>query len=282
VNAVMQHLKPLWMGSKYSCKNKDTSREKGFVEIQDDSLLGAGRLTISIGTFMIGRTVRALSLISDSLFLIIFVKQRLADPIVCSNALQAPAVQHWLQQIEPVERLLDAVLHIIHPEMWAANTTAVEKLIKALPNPPSVWPTSYTGMEVIVNRITEAHTDSGGARVFYDHLLSLGSEHDAIFKLDDLHASFQYQAGTYIFLTGRSLTHSVPAWTCGERIVLTHYAKDAVLHRVKIGRPRLPTQLGCWSKFGSRRHFEIQSTPSSSRNSLPARYNSLFQVAGMK
>lgn len=252
VNAVMQHLKPLWMGSKYSCKNKDTSREKGFVEIQDDSLLGAGRLTISIGTFMIGHTVCALHF-KSFIFLIIFVKQRLVDRIVPSNALQAPAVQHWLQQIEPVERLLDAVLHIIHPGMWAANTAAVENLLtKTLHNPPSVWPTSYTGMEVIVNQITKVHTDSGGARVFYDHLLSLGSEHDAILKLDDLHASFQYQAGTSIFLTGRSLTHSVPAWTSGERIVLTHYAKDAVLHRVKIGRPRLPTQLGWWSKFGTR------------------------------
>ena len=99
------------------------------------------------------------------------------DPIKPSTLLKSTKVQMWLCQMQPLEYFLGAVLHIIHPELWTANTAAVDQLVlQLLPLSPS-WPTSFTGMDLIVNRVTPPHLDSRGAVTFYGHLLSLGFGH---------------------------------------------------------------------------------------------------------
>lgn len=105
-------------------------------------------------------------------------------------------------------------------------------------------------MDVIANRITPRHYDQGGAVSFYDHLISLGEDHDACLLLDTLHGEFAYQAGTSALFPGKVLAHSVPEWSRGERIVIAHYSKDDVQDRMQVPRPLLPTQLGWWSKHG--------------------------------
>lgn len=102
-------------------------------------------------------------------------------------------------------------------------------------------------MDIIVNRITPPHIDAGGAPSFYDHLLSLGQGHSASLHLEDLDAQFAYLPGTSVFLTGRVLTHSVPGWVGGERVVVAHYSKDDVHDRLGITRPTLPTVAGWWA-----------------------------------
>lgn len=99
--------------------------------------------------------------------------------------------------------------------------------------------------------MTEPHLDSGGAIPFYDHLLSLGMDHRAELRLDDLDAELAYSEGTSVFLTGRVLTHSVPAWAQGERVAIAHYAKDEILHRLGCIQPLLPTQMAWWRSHGS-------------------------------
>ena len=71
---------------------------------------------------------------------------------------------------------MDAVLHIVHPKLWTANNAAVDQLVSQL-SPSFPWPTSFTEMDLIVNQVTPPHWDSGGAVMFYDHLLSLGFGH---------------------------------------------------------------------------------------------------------
>ncbi|KAG9317917.1 hypothetical protein JVU11DRAFT_2149 [Chiua virens] len=87
--------------------------------------------------------------------------------------------------------------------------------------------------------------------MFYDHLLSLGMDHQTWLFLEDLEAELAYREGTSIFLTGKVLTHSVPAWSGGERVAVAHYSKDEVLHRLGSARPLLPTQLAWWKSHGS-------------------------------
>ncbi|KAF8545705.1 hypothetical protein OG21DRAFT_1428787, partial [Imleria badia] len=66
---------------------------------------------------------------------------------------------------------------------------------------------------------TPPHLDTGGAVLFYNHLLSLGQGHSAILKLEDLGASLLYTPETSVFLTGRGvLKHSVPQWVGGDRV----------------------------------------------------------------
>jgi hypothetical protein len=165
-----------------------------------------------------------------------------------SASLQSPPVQQCLVDIQPVEQLLDVVLHIVHPELWTANSAAMRKLIQELPG--ISWPTLYSRIDIIVNRITPPHVDAGGASSFYDYLLSLGQGHSATLDLEDLDAWFAYPLGTSVFLTGRVLTHSVPHWIGGERVVIAHYSKDDVLDRLGIARPALPTNLSWWNLHG--------------------------------
>jgi hypothetical protein len=133
--------------------------------------------------------------------------------------------------------------------MWEANTKATPQLIEMLKTPLQSWPTVYSGMDIIVNRLTPRHYDAGGADSFYDHLVGLGQEHNANFLLPDFHGTFAYQPGTSILFSGAVLAHECPEWNIGERIVIAHYTKDEVQDRLQVARPALPTQLGWLSKY---------------------------------
>jgi hypothetical protein len=143
-----------------------------------------------------------------------------------------------------LEQFLDAVLKVVHPEMWTANQAATSQMVQHLDFPLFAWPTSYREMDVIVNRVTPAHHDSGGANTFYDHLVSLGQGHNAKLRLDDLQAEFAYLPGTSLLFAGKVLTHSVPKWDDGERVVISHYSKDEVHERLQVIKPSLPSHLG--------------------------------------
>lgn len=163
--------------------------------------------------------------------------------------LDSPAVQKWLQAIDPVQRLLNAVLNVVHPEMYDANSKAIPSLLGEMTRSIPSWPSVYHAMDIIANRISPSHTDQGSATTFYDHLVSLGQDHDARLFLDTLQGEFQYKSGTSVLFPGKVFRHSVPEWCGGERVVIAHYSKDGVHDRVNVARPLLPTQLGWWSKY---------------------------------
>jgi hypothetical protein len=133
--------------------------------------------------------------------------------------------------------------------MWSANSKATQLLVQQLDNPSLIWPSVYPAMDVIANRITPPHCDQGRAISFYDHLVSFGEDHNARFLVLDFQAEFAYPPGTNVWFPGKFLTHSVPQWSRGERLVIAHYAKDDVQDRLGLARPSLPTQLGWWSKY---------------------------------
>jgi hypothetical protein len=148
-----------------------------------------------------------------------------------------------------MEQLLNAVLQVVHSEMYDANSKAIPLLLQELDTPLPTWPTVFSGMDIIANRLTPQHCDKGGALSFYDHLISFGEGHNARLELEDLDADFAYQPGTSVLFSGKVLIHSVPAWSEGERLVIAHYSKDNVHDRLGVARPLLPTQLGWWSKY---------------------------------
>jgi len=133
--------------------------------------------------------------------------------------------------------------------MHKANNKATPLLLKELNRPLPSWPTTYHALDVIANRATPQHYDQGGAITFYDHLISLGQDHDAHFFLDNLHGEFAYQPGTSVLFSGKVLSHSVPKWSTGERVVIAHYSKDDIHERLEVARPLLPTQLNWYSNY---------------------------------
>lgn len=149
----------------------------------------------------------------------------------------------------PVEGLLDGVLRVVYPDMWDSNSLATPLMLKRLKRPLPVWPALYPGMDIIANRVSPPHTDRGGAVGFYDHLVCFGQDHDARLHLPELGGQFAYGPGTSVLFSGKALTHSVPEWSGGERLVIAHYAKDEVHCMLDVPRPSLPTQFGWWSKY---------------------------------
>ena len=133
--------------------------------------------------------------------------------------------------------------------MYNANSEAVPFLLGKLTRPLPSWPSVYHAMDVIANRTTPLHYDTGGAVTFYDHLVSLGQDHDARLHLNNLDGELLYKPGTSVLFSGRVLAHSVPRWFEGERTVIAHYSKDDVHNRAGVRRPLLPTQFGWWSKY---------------------------------
>ena len=179
------------------------------------------------------------------------MEQQLEDGICLLATLQFLKVQEWLVEIQPLEQLLDIVLHNIHLGMWTTNSSAIKKLVEQHLPPSIFWPIVYSGIDVMVNCLTLLHLDWEGVVTFYDHLLSLGGGHNATLDLDDFDAHFAYGSCTSIFLTGRVFLHSALQWSGGERIAIAHYSKDNVHDYVDIPRPALPIQLGWWALHSS-------------------------------
>ncbi len=133
--------------------------------------------------------------------------------------------------------------------MYKANQTAASSLLQDLGEQCFIWPTVYTGLDVIANRLTPEHRDKGGANTFFDHLVNLGWDKDVQLCVKELDARFAYGPGTCILFSGKAFTHSVTACS-EERVMLAHYSKEAIHHRLKVARPAMPTQLGWWTEYG--------------------------------
>ncbi|KAN0105560.1 hypothetical protein V8E52_010911, partial [Russula decolorans] len=115
MNRVTECLKTPLCDSNKSEKGKGSSswRLNGFTCDGKKSIFGAGKLSLSVGKFQMGR-------------------QRLQDHIYVSPELRKEPVRQWLQFIDPVEQLLNAVLQIVHPEMWLANSKATSLLLEQM------------------------------------------------------------------------------------------------------------------------------------------------------
>jgi hypothetical protein len=101
----------------------------------------------------------------------------------------------------------------------------------------SLWPSFFSGIEVISNRRTPPHRDAKAATSAYDFLLSAGRHKSAVMELPDLRAKLSYTPGTLVAICGRVLRHAVTNWDSGERLCIAHFIRDAVHNRLGIKRP---------------------------------------------
>lgn len=150
------------------------------------------------------------------------------------------------------EQFWSAITSIIAPRQYLAGMQSVSSLkFRVKTSHPVVWPSEFSGMEVIVNRETPYHRDPGASPSFYDLLVSLGKGHQAILDLPDLGTELQYTPGTMIYICGKVLEHGVPRWGDGERIVIAHFVKDKVHDRQSIPRPEFPMDREFLIKVGA-------------------------------
>jgi hypothetical protein len=137
------------------------------------------------------------------------------------------------------EQLFSAITSIIAPDQYLAGAESVSMLKNMVQTPnPVVWPSVFSGIEVIVNRETPYHRDPGASPSVYDLLVSLGRAHKAILDIPDLGAQLRYPPGTMAYILGKVLEHGVPGWGDGERMVIAHFVKDKVHDKQGISRPK--------------------------------------------
>jgi hypothetical protein len=101
----------------------------------------------------------------------------------------------------------------------------------------NLWPSFFSGIEVISNRRTPSHRDAQAAPPVYDFLVSAGTHKEAWMVLPDVQAKLSYNPGTVVAVCGRVLRHAVPDWVEGERLCFAHFIRDNVHERLNIRRP---------------------------------------------
>lgn len=150
------------------------------------------------------------------------------------------------------EQLWSAITSIIAPDQYLAGIKSVSALKNMVhTSKPVVWPSVFSGIEVIVNRETPHHRDPGASPSFYDLLVSLGQANQAILDLPDLGAELGYPPGTMVYIAGKVLEHGVPGWGDGERIVIAHFVKDKVHDKQDIPRPSFPMEQDFLKRVGA-------------------------------
>ncbi|KII83157.1 hypothetical protein PLICRDRAFT_119745, partial [Plicaturopsis crispa FD-325 SS-3] len=169
--------------------------------------------------------------------------KRPEDKLYTSKAFRDERTATFLKAITPTEMLINAVTALIAPDLYDIGREAIERLktgdhLQTKHSNVSLWPSVFSGIEVISNRITPNHRDCDGTFEGYDLLLSGGSHSHAEMFLADLGANLAYQPGTVVGLCGKLLRHEVADWKGGERVCYAHFMRDAVHSRLGVRRAK--------------------------------------------
>lgn len=151
----------------------------------------------------------------------------------------ATRLQNWVKQVGDVEEYLNMVTGIVHPDQFLAGQMALDQLrLQNKTNPiANIWKSIFSGIGVMVNRITPSHVDRSGSPEMFDLLLGLGTYKLAWLELEDFGMRLKYGPGTGIFLCANVLKHAVEAWDKDDRICQAHFMRSSVLHQLGIQTP---------------------------------------------
>ncbi|KAG1882124.1 hypothetical protein F4604DRAFT_1577838 [Suillus subluteus] len=120
-----------------------------------------------------------------------------------------------------MELFWNAITTIANSGLFKAGAAAVLAVLQEVSSHPakspavSQWPSIFSGLEVIINRMTLSHRDPGSSTTLYDLLVSLGKGHAANISLADIRMELDYSPGTMLFISGMALEHSVGPWLGG-------------------------------------------------------------------
>jgi hypothetical protein len=144
------------------------------------------------------------------------------------------------------EAILSAMFMIAHPAQYhhaaaARYHTLVDEHVTTRWPECRNWPSIFTGISVMTNRVTPTHLDGKGEHSGYDCLVSIGTANAAELNLADLGAVFPYPPRTVVFLTGRVLKHEVKEWGDGDRTCYAHWTRQAVFKKYGFSPTEWPT-----------------------------------------
>ena len=164
----------------------------------------------------------------------------------------AIGVQEFIRGIQHLEVCLNALFSIIAPDLYKLGVAAIQKLHREhnilFSDPPqsrekewtqvmnnvALWPTVFSGLAVIANRVTPAHRDDNGYYPWYDLLYSGGLHTKALLKVPDLNKTFLYKPGTVTAICGAIFRHQVKVFTGEDRVCFAHYMRFGVIDRMQL------------------------------------------------
>ncbi|EKM78193.1 hypothetical protein AGABI1DRAFT_129322 [Agaricus bisporus var. burnettii JB137-S8] len=148
-------------------------------------------------------------------------------------------VDKWLRGINIPFKFLDHLLSMTHPPLYHAATCALSKLrINPLTKVyADQWPTVFSGISPITNRVTPEHKDNFGNVAWYDQVVTLGNYQSATFNLPELGTTLEYGPGTVIQFCGNLLKHSVSSWEKGHRVCYASFFRQDVFKKLGVELP---------------------------------------------
>ncbi|KDQ53081.1 hypothetical protein JAAARDRAFT_137875 [Jaapia argillacea MUCL 33604] len=163
--------------------------------------------------------------------------QSRTDSLHVSASLQAgsrtPSLNAWLRDFYQSGALMSAILRVIHPKLYDAGRLALTRLMledEEVWDVLKVWPSVYSAMSIISNRLTPPHQDTQSQASWYDLLATVGPYPDAVMALPGLGLRLRYGAGMVVGFSGILLRHCVPA-NDSDRICYIYYMRDKVHER---------------------------------------------------
>ena len=180
-------------------------------------------------------------------------------------------VKEWLGQVQSTEMCMNLVFSLIAPQLYRHGLISIlelqakpEKYFKiaktlqgAVTKPWQAklealqpWPSIFSGVSIIANRITPSHRDDNGHHPWFDLLFSAGQHEAAILKVPELKGHFSYLPGTLVALCGKVLRHEVPSYKGSDRLCIAHYFRPDALARMRLNSAE-PNWVECSTIMGT-------------------------------
>jgi hypothetical protein len=162
--------------------------------------------------------------------------------VYVSTQLRTPAAVKFFCKVQKAEEILNCIGILACPDLFSTGMASIDKLkrgedLHKWHDNVKIWPSFFSGMEVIANRHTPSHRDGQGGPACYDFLISAGRHSNGWLDLPDIDARLSYDPCTVVALCGKILRHGVdPKWT-GERLCIAHFIRDNVHDRQELERP---------------------------------------------
>ena len=104
------------------------------------------------------------------------------------------------------------------------------------------WASPFTGISVMVNRVTPTHRDTQGRHPWFDILVTHGPYSECRMELRSLGVRLEYNSGTMVGVCGKAVPHAVSE-CIGEHACIAYYMRDSV-------HSRLGVPAGGWMDVG--------------------------------
>ncbi|TFY54799.1 hypothetical protein EVJ58_g8649 [Rhodofomes roseus] len=136
----------------------------------------------------------------------------------------------FLDEIKSTTALIMAIVGVIHPaqcEIGLSTNSRLADQDEGLKNVFTHWPSCFSAVQVISNRVSPVHLDVGASYGSFDVLATVGKFSGGHIQFPTLSIDVDQRAGSVVAFAAHLLPHSVAEFE-GDRVSFAWFLKDAV------------------------------------------------------